>query len=479
MTYVAGRSRAAVADELAGLLGDALVKTGNVSAEDVYGPESEEWKAELERGLDALWDIAGDRATKIQPTGDAQTLSAATVTEGDAPEPESNAVPVEAKSTAPSAPATGDSEKAAAVGQDVPFLNLATFRMLVLSSPVLESFFESDLSSSFRLEPVTPSDPSHAWHLAPSAPGAPRAVPGSSSSPSSGRVSESASYSRDVTTGARGAIAGFLGGFLGEEGKARMTRLADEVGKRLETHTVEGPRPSFGRNLTLDGTRIDTQELRDRDVAAAAQARAGKSSLGARLAGVVRGQSSDRSPSSASSSPSPLAPGTIPPSLASAARAAPPSPGPAAPSKRASLNLSTAGAAGAAETLRAATAAIQERAHFVIDEPGGGADADADGELDLDVDVDEEGEAAGQALGLDAHGTNEDEGALRGKEAEIAKGQFLSPVFLSLFSGPVPTDFMVSIPSLLYLLREQICAPHHHSIKQGDRLQAACTRLGR
>jgi len=35
-----------------------------------------------------------------------------------------------------------------------PYLNLATFRMVVLADEILESFFEADLSGSFRLEPV-------------------------------------------------------------------------------------------------------------------------------------------------------------------------------------------------------------------------------------------------------------------------------------------------------------------------------------
>ncbi|KAK7033909.1 hypothetical protein VNI00_012533 [Paramarasmius palmivorus] len=35
-----------------------------------------------------------------------------------------------------------------------PYLNLATFRMVVLADEILESFFETDLSASFRLEPV-------------------------------------------------------------------------------------------------------------------------------------------------------------------------------------------------------------------------------------------------------------------------------------------------------------------------------------
>ncbi|KAF9266678.1 TBC-domain-containing protein [Marasmius fiardii PR-910] len=35
-----------------------------------------------------------------------------------------------------------------------PYLNLATFRMVVLADEILESFFETDLSASFRLDPV-------------------------------------------------------------------------------------------------------------------------------------------------------------------------------------------------------------------------------------------------------------------------------------------------------------------------------------
>ncbi|KAF9525105.1 rab-GTPase-TBC domain-containing protein [Crepidotus variabilis] len=40
------------------------------------------------------------------------------------------------------------------VGSNQPYLNLATFRMVVLADEVLESFFETDLSESFKLSPV-------------------------------------------------------------------------------------------------------------------------------------------------------------------------------------------------------------------------------------------------------------------------------------------------------------------------------------
>jgi len=40
------------------------------------------------------------------------------------------------------------------IGSNQPYLNLATFRMVVLADEILESFFETDLSASFRLQPL-------------------------------------------------------------------------------------------------------------------------------------------------------------------------------------------------------------------------------------------------------------------------------------------------------------------------------------
>ncbi len=93
---------------------------------------------------------------------------------------------------------------------------------------MLESFFKSDLAESFYLESVerSQSGGAYAWHTAPSLPGAPRAVPGATKESSTGE----ATYSRDVTTGTRGKVVGFLGNLLGEEGKAKMNQLADQVG---------------------------------------------------------------------------------------------------------------------------------------------------------------------------------------------------------------------------------------------------------
>ncbi|KAF8889264.1 rab-GTPase-TBC domain-containing protein [Infundibulicybe gibba] len=48
----------------------------------------------------------------------------------------------------------GDNEEPPTIGSNEPYLNLATFRMVVLADEVLESFFETDLSASFKLEPL-------------------------------------------------------------------------------------------------------------------------------------------------------------------------------------------------------------------------------------------------------------------------------------------------------------------------------------
>ncbi|KAL1684148.1 rab-GTPase-TBC domain-containing protein [Schizophyllum commune] len=47
-----------------------------------------------------------------------------------------------------------DGEATPTISPNQPYLNLATFRMVVLADEILESFFETDLSASFRLEPM-------------------------------------------------------------------------------------------------------------------------------------------------------------------------------------------------------------------------------------------------------------------------------------------------------------------------------------
>ncbi len=50
--------------------------------------------------------------------------------------------------------AEGEDSPTPQIESNQPYLSLATFRMVLLADEVLESFFETDLSASFRLEPV-------------------------------------------------------------------------------------------------------------------------------------------------------------------------------------------------------------------------------------------------------------------------------------------------------------------------------------
>ncbi|KAJ1022627.1 hypothetical protein NDA18_004970 [Ustilago nuda] len=422
VTYVAGRSRAAVAEELASLLGD---KTANLKSAsdlpkgDVCAEGTDEWQAELDRASEALWEIAVDRADKLK-------TEAETKGDTDKATKPSNQGREDSKGGAAAAAASKEVKDSKTpsdtIGQDVPFLSLASFRMLVLSSPVLESFFKSDLTESFYLEPVerSQSGGAYAWHTAPSLPGAPRAVPGASKE-NSWATSE-ATYSRDVTTGARGKVVGFLGNLLGEEGKAKMNQLADQVGQRLQTHTVTGPRPSFGRNSTLDGGKMDTQELREKEAEErrkAAEER--KSTLGDRLFNALRAPARTQSTQDLKAAAGATPTSAISPSGSQEERGRTlekQSSQTSKVDKRISLrgsDLSTAGPKAAAEALRAAQEALlQERSAFVIDEVGedeGDDGAEGAAEVEDLSDVVDEATQGGQRA----------EGLLSGKEAQMAK----------------------------------------------------------
>ena len=96
-----------------------------------------------------------------------------------------------------------------------PYLSLATFRMVVLADEVLESFFETDLAASFRLEPVP------LMELPP-------------------------------------ANNGFLGGLwsnIATDTNVKLFhKLSDEVGKTIGRHQVIH-RPSIGRYTSVEDTR--------------------------------------------------------------------------------------------------------------------------------------------------------------------------------------------------------------------------------
>ncbi|KAF8842349.1 TBC-domain-containing protein [Paxillus ammoniavirescens] len=98
------------------------------------------------------------------------------------------------------------------IGHNQPYLNLATFRMVVLADEILESFFETDLSASFKLERVPDLE-----------------LP---------------------TTGS-----GFLGDLWSniatEDNKKIFHKLSDELGKTIGKHQVVY-RPTFGRYTKLE-----------------------------------------------------------------------------------------------------------------------------------------------------------------------------------------------------------------------------------
>jgi TBC1 domain family member 8/9 len=111
--------------------------------------------------------------------------------------------------------ADGEDSPTPQIESNQPYLSLATFRMVLLADEVLESFFETDLSASFRLEPVP------LMELPP---------------PNSG----------------------FLGGLWSNIATDNNVKLfhkfSDEVGKTIGRHQVIH-RPSIGRYTSIEDTR--------------------------------------------------------------------------------------------------------------------------------------------------------------------------------------------------------------------------------
>lgn len=354
---------------------------------------SEKWQAELDRLLEVLWDVAVDRAVNLAPgplDTESEPIPMATpsdsvpVSDNAAPREEDQARTAEPENendmAHPATVATDNSES-----EDKPYLTLPEFRALALASPVLEKFFEHDLVHSIRLEPVerSASGGAFAWHAAPVVPRGtlPRAVPGtrgpdtktSSTAPTTSSLASAllqngsasldastpASYSRDITTGARGKFVGFLGGLLGEEGKTRMDALADQVALRLQTHSVQGPLPSFARQALepSNGSKPGNWRsafLRGATAAAGAVTDGRAIGIGGRLAGALGVSTSKKEPSKLAA----------PPTQTSDVEAG--------ESQRSGLrgsNLATEGPEVAVANLLAANEAlVQERSTFVIDE---------------------------------------------------------------------------------------------------------------
>ncbi len=111
--------------------------------------------------------------------------------------------------------ADGEDSPTPQIESNQPYLSLATFRMVLLADEVLESFFETDLSASFRLETVP------LMELPP-------------------------------------ANNGFLGGLwsnIATDNNVKLFhKLSDEVGKTIGRHQVIH-RPSIGRYTSIEDTR--------------------------------------------------------------------------------------------------------------------------------------------------------------------------------------------------------------------------------
>jgi hypothetical protein len=213
VTYVAGRSRSAIATELEDVLGSRLADLKPPMPIDPEAPSadaiawaqqnveslpstSQEWQEELNRGLDALFEIAMDRSSKIDMTEAAATERPKYIDEKEA--------------------------------FNVPFLTLDRFGKLVESSNLLSTFFKVDLPSSFYLVPPPPPQETPRELLATLA-----------------AVAVTGGGGGDAT---RKRVKGLLGGLWGE--------VADRAGKVTGRETRRGPQPAFGRAERLGGEEL-------------------------------------------------------------------------------------------------------------------------------------------------------------------------------------------------------------------------------
>jgi len=200
-----------------------------------------------------------------------------------------------------------------------PYLSLATFRMVVLADEVLESFFETDLSASFRLEHVP------LMELPP-------------------------------------ANNGFLGGLwsnIATDNNVKLFhKLSDEVGKTIGRHQVIH-RPSIGRYTSVEDTRP-----RESLLTPAMRRSSSKSSL----------KSSETTTEDKSGS-------AVPGAGSSRATSATAAGGGLLPSADADLNpTSPTGLDPLSQATNAVAHALMERTPFAIDDAGDDDDDDDDEE---------------------------------------------------------------------------------------------------
>jgi TBC1 domain family member 8/9 len=143
-----------------------------------------------------------------------------------------------------------------------PYLSLATFRMVLLADEVLESFFETDLSASFRLEPVP---------------------------------------LMELPSANNGFLGGLWSNIATDSNVKLFHKLSDEVGKTIGRHQVIH-RPSIGRYTTIEDTRpresLLTSPMRHSTSKSSLRSNSTTAENTSRLAAETKSQSSQSSGSS-------------------------------------------------------------------------------------------------------------------------------------------------------------------------------------
>jgi TBC1 domain family member 8/9 len=217
-----------------------------------------------------------------------------------------------------------DDDATPQIESNQPYLSLATFRMVVLADEVLESFFETDLPGSFRLEPVPLME-----------------LPPSNN--------------------------GFLGGLwsnIATDTNVKLFhKLSDEVGKTIGRHQVIH-RPSIGRYTSIEDTRP-----RESLLTPAMRRSSSKSSLtltSTSTEDVGKSRSSNAAETSGPASLLPIVPGAEPSSL---------------------IPVSPMGLDPLAQATNVVANALMERTPFAIDDAGDEDDEDEDEEESEQDDV--------------------------------------------------------------------------------------------
>ncbi|KAF5338621.1 hypothetical protein D9611_012738 [Ephemerocybe angulata] len=229
-----------------------------------------------------------------------------------------------------------DGERASSpppIESNQPYLNLATFRMVVLADEILESFFETDLRNSFKLVPLP---------------------------------------EMELPISSTGLLGDIWSSIATDTNKKMFNMFTDEIGKTIGRHQVIH-RPSIGRYTTLEEPKA-----RESLLTPSMRKSASKSSL--------------KSSAAASTSTVSTAVGDAAPRPASSASSLTvnvPSPAQLASAKSALGSVPESGSLSAMPMMKAARdAALMERTPFAIDNAQDG-DEDEDDFFDDDEEDDQ------------------------------------------------------------------------------------------